>query len=152
MIRTFVRKFFSLLASSAPEGGALYRRVDLIGAAYQYALENESKEFRPSSLTSAVDAELRDQVDYGRIEKVERGVYRFSLVAEIEAANMPPIGLKVENILLQRRFERIQQPEMPVFVSHDYGLMDARDLVASDLLKLRPAERESLFSFEGFAL
>jgi len=178
MLREIVRQFFRQLADEGADH--VYRRGNLVAAALAYAAERMASEPSPSGMTSAVDAELgQKQPRWGYwVDRVGPGLYRFIQEGPVLASGAPPISRQVLDKLLppdllgpRRRpgaappvidrrgpaelvdeFRQEGPRAARSFLASDFGGMDARTLVATDLLKLDQQELQALFALQGIAL
>lgn len=157
MLREIVRALFGKLAQREDSADRHYRRRDLVDDALALAIESGIGTPSASSMTSAVDAELRRHAKGARylVVRLERGIYRFlpsDPSADIVASGRLPISPEVV-----AKFTPPETPRLPLraarnFLAGELGSMDARTLVATDLLKLKDEELDSLFALQGLAL
>lgn len=154
MLREIVRAFFANLAKLEDSGKRSYRRSDLVVAALAWAVENGVENPSPSGMTSAVDAELglHTKGPGYLVVRVERGIYRFLTSGDVLASGRPPISREVVEKLIPLEFRRPPLRAARSFFAGDLGAMDARALVATDMLKLRDEEFDSLFALQELAL
>jgi len=178
MLREIVRELFRQLAEL--DADRVYRRSDLVAAALALAVEKRVPDPSPSGMTSAVDSELgQKQPRWGYwVDRVGSGLYRFQREGSVLASGAPPLSRQVLDKLLPPEVRRQRQrPDAapPVidtraptglvdefrqeapraarsFLASDFGGMDARTLVATDLLKLDEKELQALFALQGIAL
>jgi hypothetical protein len=154
MLREIVRAFFAKLAQLENAAERKYRRSDLVVSVLAWAVESGVENPSPSGMTSAVDAELGHQAqrpEYS-VHRLERGIYRFLPSRDIFESGMPPISPEVLEKLILPEFRRLPVRAARSFFAGDLGAMDARTLVATDLLKLRDEEFDSLFALQELAL